>query len=294
MEQSEPRGIIEEQRFAPHGWIGITLIIIFWMLNWSLPGLRTHWIFFPLWLGFCLTIDALVLYRSGTSLLTRNWQRYIGLFLLSAPVWWIFEATNQRLQNWHYLGAENFSPLVFSLWATLSFTTVIPAVFGATELAASFNLFHRQPRLPAVRPDLPTTLGFFIAGLVMFALMIAYPRIFFPFIWLSIFFILEPINIWLGFPALTRWLIHRDWRSVLTLWTGVLITAFFWEMWNYFAYPKWIYTVPWGGWFHIFEMPLLGYFGYLPFALELYAMYNLVNGILGIKDTGYLRIHPVE
>jgi len=36
------------------------LVAVFWILNWSLSGLRTHWGFFPLWLGYALTVDALV------------------------------------------------------------------------------------------------------------------------------------------------------------------------------------------------------------------------------------------
>ncbi len=34
-----------------HGWIGVLLVVVFWPLNWFLPGLRTHLLFFPLWLG---------------------------------------------------------------------------------------------------------------------------------------------------------------------------------------------------------------------------------------------------
>jgi hypothetical protein len=59
-------------------------------------------------------------------------------------------------------------------------------------------------------------------------------------------------------------------------------------MWNYFSYPRWVYHVPWGNWFHIFEMPLLGYGGYLPFALELCAMYHLVAGLFDRKKTDYV------
>jgi hypothetical protein len=59
-------------------------------------------------------------------------------------------------------------------------------------------------------------------------------------------------------------------------------------MWNYFSYPKWVYTVAWGGFAHIFEMPLLGYGGYLPFALELFAVYHFVMGLLGEKKTDYI------
>ena len=51
--------------------------------------------------------------------------------------------------------------------------------------------------------------------------------------------------------------------------------GFFWEMWNYWSYPKWIYHVPGVGFAHVFEMPLLGYLGYLPFAMELYLLGQL-------------------
>ena len=38
------------------------------------------WGFFPMWLGYCLAVDGLVLMRTGTSLLKRSWQKYIGSF----------------------------------------------------------------------------------------------------------------------------------------------------------------------------------------------------------------------
>jgi hypothetical protein len=43
---------------------------------------------------------------------------------------------------------------------------------------------------------------------------------------------------------------------------------------------------------HLFEMPLLGYGGYLPFALELYGLYHLLTGLLGHKTTDYVRVMP--
>lgn len=51
---------------------------------------------------------------------------------------------------------------------------------------------------------------------------------------------------------------------------GALICGFFWEMWNYFSFPKWIYHTPGAEFLRVFEMPLLGYGGYIPFALVLY------------------------
>src|SRR3990170_6268629 len=196
---------VTRRGLAAHGWVGLALIAVFWPLNWLLEGPRTNWGFFPLWLGYCLTIDALVLSRRGTSLLSRDWRKYIGLFLISAPVWWLFEILNWRLRNWFYDGGELFTPLQFWLWATLSFTTVVPAVFGTAELILSFEIFNPLRRGPVIRPDRRTTALFFSGGLVMFILMMRWPEIFFPFLWLSLFFNFEPINIWLGNRNLGRW-----------------------------------------------------------------------------------------
>ncbi len=277
-------------KFPPHGWIGLGLAVLFWILNWTLPGTRTHWGFFPMWLGYCLAIDGLVFLRTGTSLFTRSLRKYIGLFLVSAPVWWIFELLNLRTQNWTYIGAEIFSPLEYAFWTTLSFTTVIPAVFGSAEFFASFEFVKRLAPSLVIGTDKKTTASFFALGWIMLVLMLLYPKIFFPFIWLSIYFILEPINVSKGNRSLAHWTAKGDWRPVIALWLGVLLTAFFWEMWNYYSYPKWIYHVPWGNWLHIFEMPLLGYGGYLPFALELHALYHLVIGLFGDKNSGYVKI----
>jgi hypothetical protein len=282
----------EKIGFPLHGWLGLTLIVLFWILNWTLPGARTHWGFFPLWVGYCLAIDGLVFWRTGTSLLTRSPRKYIGLFLVSAPVWWIFELFNLRTQNWTYVGAEMFTPLQYAFWTTLSFTTVVPAVFGSAELFASFDFVNRLKHGLRIGTDKRTTVAFFIAGWIMLTLLLIFPKIFFGFIWLSLYFILEPLNIWLGNRSLAHWTQKGDWRPVIALWLGVLLTAFFWEMWNYYSYPKWVYHVAWGDWLHIFEMPLLGYGGYLPFALELYALVHLISGFFGNQLDDYIKVAP--
>jgi hypothetical protein len=272
------------------GWVGLAVVAIFWPLNWLLVGPRSHWGFFFLWTGYSLFVDGLVYLRTGTSLMTRSVQRYIGLFLVSAPAWWLFEVLNWRLNNWYYDGKEYFTDFQYGLLATIAFSTVIPAVFGTAELAASVKVFQKPIHGPVIKPDRKTTVGFFCAGWVMLVLMLIWPKFFFPFIWLSVYFILEPLNIWTGNRTLARWTQKGDWRPVLALWGGVLITGFFWEFWNYWSYPKWIYEVPYVSFWHVFEMPLLGYGGYLPFALELYALYHFVVGLWGDKKTNYLKL----
>ncbi|MCL4562497.1 MAG: hypothetical protein M1281_18035 [Chloroflexi bacterium] len=271
---------VERRKLLPvRGWLGLALVAVFWPLNWLLSGPRTLWAFFPLWLGYCLVIDAVSYRIYGTSLFSRSWKRYVGLFLVSAPGWWIFEFINFRIQNWQYLGANPLGGPLDEILATLNFSVVIPAIFGAAELFSGGVIRKIKPGLP-LKPTRRTTWGFFIGGWVMLALLIAWPQRFFAFAWLSVFFILEPVNVWLKNTSLARWTQRGDWRPVLSLFAGALFTGFFWEMWNYLSFPKWIYTVPGVNFWHIFEMPLLGYFGYLPFALELFALYHLIAGLL--------------
>src|SRR5687767_797398 len=113
---------------TPHGLAGLVLVAVFWPLNWFLPGLRTAYLFFPLWLGYILCVDALVLARSGTSLLARSRRDFVLLFVLSAPAWWLFEIINNRTHNWEYLGRENFTALQYFLLCSVAFSTVMPAV----------------------------------------------------------------------------------------------------------------------------------------------------------------------
>jgi len=70
----------------------------------------------------------------------------------------------------------------------------------------------------------------------------------------------------------------------LSLLAAGLMCGFFWEFWNYWAITKWYYNVPYVGFFKIFEMPILGYLGYLPFALELYAMYWFTRSLFLHKE----------
>jgi hypothetical protein len=262
------------------GWLGLALVAVFWAVNWGLDGMRTHWGFFPLWLGYCLAVDALTLRRTGSSPLSRSRAAYLGLFVASVPAWWLFELINGRTRNWIYL-SEPIGDLEYALLASLSFSTVMPAVFGTAELAGSIGWLRRLSPGPRIAPTRRTTAALFLCGLVMLGLLLMWPRVFFPCVWLSVYCILEPVNAWLGRRTLLDATARRDWRPVVALWVGCLVCGFFWELWNVHSYPKWVYDVPLVGFGRVFEMPVLGYGGYLPFALELFALYQLLAGALG-------------
>jgi hypothetical protein len=267
-----------------YGWLGLGLVAVFWTFNWSLRGLRTHWGFFPLWLGYCLTVDALVCLRRGSSMLQRSPLGFGLLFLVSAPAWWLFELFNRRTQNWFYQGAEYFTDTQYFLLCSLSFSTVMPAVFGSAELICTFRWMGRFDHGPVLSASRRTVAIFFVTGFLMLILLLAWPRYFFPFLWISVFLLLEPLNVLLKHPSLLASTARGDWRQVLSLSLGCLMCGFFWELWNYYSYPRWIYHVPFVDFLHVFEMPLLGYVGYLVFPWELFALYFLVTGVLGSRS----------
>jgi hypothetical protein len=261
---------------AQQGWLGLLLLAVCWPLNWTLPGVRTAYLFFPLWLGYILVVDALVLVRAGTSLWTRSRRDFVLLFVASVPGWWLFELVNERTQNWQYLGAASFTPLEYYALCTLSFSTVMPAVFETAELVRTFGWMQRFASGRPINPTRRFCLGLLLAGVAMLSLTLLWPRFFYPFVWISLALIFEPLNRRLGRRHLLQWLQCGDWRPVLSLSLGALVCGFFWEMWNYWSWPKWIYHTPGAGFLHVFEMPLLGYGGYMPFALELYGLMNFL------------------
>jgi hypothetical protein len=267
--------MIRKIRFWPaRGWVGLLLIAVCWPLNWMLPGARTAFLFFPLWLGYIVVVDALVWTRAGNSLWSRSPRKFVLLFCFSAPVWWLFELINLRTCNWQYLGRDLFTPLQYNLLCTIAFSIVVPAIFETAELIQTFpwvNHLSSSPRVPAT-PRVFVVL--FVVGLGMLISLLAWPKVFYPFTWISLVLICEPINYWTGRPHLLQKLRDRDWRTVVSLALGALICGFFWELWNYYSFPKWVYHTPGTEFLRIFEMPLLGYGGYIPFALELYALKN--------------------
>ncbi len=270
---SRPRGA----GLALHGWVGVFLISLAWPLNWGLPGLRTHLLFFPLWLGYALVVDALALRRSGTSILTRSPWDFALLFACSAPAWWLFEAFNERTHNWQYLGGDRFGGLTYFLLTTLSFSTVMPAVFGTAELVRTAGWTRRLSGGPRLAPTRGLLLAMLGTGVAMLVLSMSLPGYFYPFLWGSAFFLAEPINAWRGRPSLLGYLARGDWRPVAALALGALVCGFFWEMWNFWSYPKWAYHTPGVEFLHVFEMPALGYLGYPPFGLELFALLHLIS-----------------
>lgn len=282
---------VSRRMWPRRGSLGLLLVGTFWVLNWGLSGTRTQWGFFPLWLGYCLVVDAWAWHRTGTSLWARDRRRFAGLFLASVPMWWLFELINLRTANWYYLGRSEFTDVEYVLLASLSFSTVLPAVFGTAELLASCGWVRRIAPTRRLRVRGPWWLVSLL-GLALLLSCLAWPRYFFPFVWLSLFLIVDPVNHRRGDPSILDQLSVGEWRGALALGAGGLTCGFFWEMWNMYSYPKWEYQIPFVDFLHVFEMPLLGYGGYIFFALELFALYHLACGWAWRRAGSVLDVPP--
>jgi hypothetical protein len=264
------------RRLPIYGCVGIALVIVSWVLSWARIEPFFRYTFFPLWFGYITTMDALVYWRRRTSLYTRGGWKVLQLFIFSSLFWWIFEAANVPVQNWHYILDQRYSLLAYIALASLDFSTVLPAVLETAEFVSSFRWF--QPKLVPADPGplapLWVRLSVFGTGIVSCVAPIFWPAQTFYLIWVALVFLLDPINNTLRRKSSLGHAFAGDWHFFLMLPLSGLICGFFWEMWNWLALPKWYYTVPYVGFWKIFEMPLLGYTGYLPFALELFAMYQ--------------------
>jgi hypothetical protein len=199
------------------------------------------------------------------------------------------------VQNWYYTAADDFSGWQYFIAATLPFATVLPAVLSTEDYLATNSritaglenflpLRFKQPRRAAVVTLMISSAGLFFIGW--------FPDWLFPLLWVAPLLLLisfqtlesGPVTpCCLGSRRLARALRFQrlknpdtifsslgsgDWRRVYRFCLAALICGFFWEMWNMYSMSQWIYTVPYVSRFHLFEMPLLGYSGYLPFGLE--------------------------
>lgn len=260
--------------FPLWGWGAILLCIISWIMAWT----RFEWFadyqvftFSPLWLGYIGVVNALTYKRSGKSMLTSRPKYLARLFIASAVFWWYFEYLNRFVQNWYYVGIESLTPGQYALFATFAFSTVLPAVLGTYELLETFPQLsaglENFKKIDARLPKLTAVISLMAAGGGLLAIGI-WPDYLYPLLWLSPLFIITSIQCLAGCKTIFTPLRLGSWHRIFLLAVSALICGFFWEMWNTFSQAKWIYSIPFVQKFHIFEMPLLGYAGYLPFGQE--------------------------
>ncbi len=214
------------------------------------------------WWGLLLIVDAFNERRHGLSLWRGRSGAFLGITIpISTLFWLLFELLNLASPQWRYRGGiDNLHAQV--LFGFISFATVIPIMVesywmigGEFCLPAAFSRAFRRWKWLSI-----------LCGLVLAAIPL-FNRVFWfnQGIWLAPAFVLLPFTHARPCP--------RPGRFAAALAGSGLLAGFFWELLNFPARTHWEYMIlpraP-----HLFQMPLPGYIGFIPFALTALVAYE--------------------
>ena len=276
-----------------HGYVGLAVMLAAEAALLAGQPLVGRWFTPIVWTGYVLFVDALAARLGGWSYLTTHRTDGVLVALASIACWWLFEWYNAP-RFWRG-GADavglwwQYHDMEPNLWLRRlgydwAFATIFPALFlTAAVLRASVfrGLRVRPRRLPPRLLRWATGLG---AVMVVVPLVIVSSWLV-PLVWLGLVLLLEPLNARAGRPSWLADLARGDASRLLALLGAGAVCGLLWEFWNYWATTRWTYTVPYLGHLKVFEMPVLGYLGFPPFALECYALYHWLRGRLGQVPT---------
>ena len=284
-------------------WAGLVmwtvpLILLFlqadrplWLLNWS---------DLPIFWGFTLILDGIVYKRTGgKSLIAIAPKELVGIGMASIAGWMIFEYLNLFVnEDWYYPAGNIIPAMEFLVYAILGSSGLMTMCFEW------FCLLQTYPRLSqrysnGLKINLPKWLkiiflilafgGMFSSGLfpngLFFALWVC------PLLILAI--TMSLLGIWTPFTPIAQ----GNWSPVLVFALTYVLQGIFMEGWNYFsaihvvdgtvishAPAYWAYSLPYINVLHVFEMPLLGFLGYLPFSLYCWIFWIAFAWLLNIPS----------
>ncbi len=271
----------KRQKMKWWGYVSAVCLILSWTLAWN----RFEWFskyqihtFILLWFSLIILINALTLKRTGHCMILHQKLTMFFLFICSAIFWWYFEYLNTFVNNWYYtMDSHNISIIEYigkkeyAFFSTISFSTVLPGVLCLKDYLKSFDCL--QSRLTQWQPfkivhhkSIGSILLF--SGITSLSCIALVPNLMYPILWLSPSFSVMGYLIIRKKKSVLNKPMQGDWSDFLLSALAALICGFFWELWNFYSEAKWIYQVPYVSRFYIFEMPLIGFAGYIPFGIE--------------------------
>ena len=275
-ERVDERGRIP---FPIWGAAGVALFVLgLWALIADLEAWNAIW-YLPAWYGYLLVLDAVIYRRSGRSFIAGRRRELVSMMLWSLPFWLLFEAFNLRLRNWYYVFGLR------TLWgsflmSTLAFATVLPACFFHAEALEAFGVF-REKRWRPIRVTRAVLAACAAGGAAAVLAPLLWPRWAFWIVWGAPFGLLEALNYRSGAPSLLRDLEQGRPGRLLRLLLGGLFAGAAWELLNYWARTKWIYTVPGFEEWKLLEMPFAGFGGFPPLAVSAFAYHASLSRLRG-------------
>lgn len=257
-----------------YGYLGLCLIAFAQINFYTVIQPFASWYIVIVWYGFILFIDSLVYRIKGRSLIASYPKEFVFMILISVPFWLIFEFYNLFTHSWYYINYTDYIHF-------FDFMTILPAVLETFTLINALNIGgsvhmkkfrHAKAGISKFSNNLVKAIA--ALGTISLLLPIVLGPIGFVFMWVSLCLFFDPINYLTGRPSLIQKASEYGRGILIRISLAGFIMGFFWEFWNYQAYPKWAYTLPYPIFnVKIFAMPVEGYIGYAAFAAAAYLFY---------------------
>ncbi|MBK9257849.1 MAG: hypothetical protein IPM42_20535 [Saprospiraceae bacterium] len=293
-------------------WIGIfslgsSLVLLWSKSTW--PTTFLHWSDFPLFWGLVLVLDGWTYIRNGgKSIISERPQEMVGIGVSSAMGWMLFEYLNFFVDdNWFYPFGDIIDREQFLLYAIVISTGLLPLSFVFYSL---FNTFTVLKNRYTVGPKiiLSETIKSVLIVISLLSLIGSglFPNELFFSLWLTpailIGLVLDKLGIWTPIRSIGQ----GNWRPTLVFALTYLAAGLCLECENYFsgvhdgqtitfteAPAYWQYNLPYVNDFHLFEMPILGFFGYMPFGIYVWLWWIAFAYMQGIPSVFY-KEEPFE
>lgn len=265
-------------------YIGIAITVTFGILifgNFTEPKFLVYYGFIPTFWGYSMILDGIVYKRTnGNSFFSNSIRLLIPMATSSTLCWAIFAYMNFFVDaNWYYPIGNYISQPAFYLYAFAGGMTLTPLVIINYQLLKTFpKLTQRFSYGPKIILPKNIRIAVLIGTLALMYAVTHFPFLLFPMLWLGpaiiLGLVLDFIGLWTPFKPIAE---KGNWSPLALVALAGLFQGFLWEGTNYFSASHhpfaadvpgyWIYSLPYVNVLHIFEMPLLGFFGYMPYAV---------------------------
>lgn len=273
-----------KNKFKLYGWAGLGLILfaeaalVFHKRGYEAAHGLCAWTTPICWAGYLLFIDSVIYKIKGNSIINNRRKEFFAQIPLSIVFWLIFEVYNLHLKNWEYMGLPVDNLFVLCIGMAVAFGAIMPGLLMTGELIEALRVFERF-RITKLNVNNRVVYGGIVLGFlfVMFPLLLGenIAEYLFGFVWVGFVMIFDPIV----YASKKEDSLLKDLEDgvlgrILSLFTAGLICGFLWEFWNYWSLSKWVYKAPFTQDIKIFEMPVIGFIGFAPFAWEYFTFYS--------------------
>ncbi len=304
--------IIKKAKLPYWFWFGLLCwgtSLTFLASHLKQPAWFIHWSDLPLFWGAVLMLDGIVYRRTGgKSLVAIVPQELIGIGVASMTGWMIFEFMNFFVDdNWYYPWGNILDREEFLLYAFVISSGLLPLAFEWYLLFLTFPKFANRFK-NGIKITLSTSIKNVLLVLSLASMVAAglFPDMLFFVLWVSppviLAIILNKIGIWTPLDPISK----GNWGPVLLSALTYFVAGFTLEGQNYLSAihdgqtalftndpAYWQYSLPYVNTAHIFEMPVLGYFGYLPFGVYCWLWWIACATLLNIPAK-FLKENPLD